>query len=43
MFVGSDGCTTNAEHQWQQRQNIYVVHGPIAVPAMFGAWAADVW
>ncbi len=49
MFVGRDGRTANAEHQRQQRRQIYVVYGPphswyvrFALPAMFGALAAEV-
>ena len=43
MFAGRDGRTADAEHQWQRRQNIYVVYGPphgqydwFAMPAMSG-------
>jgi hypothetical protein len=50
MFAGRDSHTANAEHLRQQRQHIYVVHGPphgryawFAMPAMFGALAAEVW
>ncbi len=49
MFVGRDGRTADAEHQWQQRRHIYVVFGPphsryarFAMLAMFGVSAAEV-
>ena len=50
MFAGLDSHTPNAEHQRQQWRNIYIVYGPphdryawFAMPAMFGALAAEVW
>ena len=50
MFAGCDGCTVSAEHQRQQRWQIYVWNGPphkryawFAMPTMFGASAAEVW
>ncbi len=49
IVAGRDGRTANAEHQWQQRQHIYVVYGPphgwyarFVIPAMFWASAAEV-
>ena len=50
MYTGRDGCTANAEHQWQQRRHIHVVYGPprdryryaqFAMPAMLGASDTD--
>ncbi len=50
MFIGRDGRTVNAEHQWQWWRRIYVVYGPphnryalFAMLAMFGASAAEGW
>jgi len=50
MFTGRDGRTTNVEHQRQQQRHIYgiyvLLHGwyaHFAMPAMFGALAAEVW
>ena len=50
MFADYDGRTADSEHQHQQRQHIYIVyvslhgrHTRFAMPAMFGASAAEVW
>ena len=50
MFADYDGRAANGEHQRQQRQHTYVVyvslhdrHARLAMPAMFGALAAEVW
>ena len=50
MFAGHDGRTGDAEHQRWQRWHIYVIYAPprdryapFAMPAMFGALAAEIW
>jgi hypothetical protein len=49
MFADYDGRAANEEHQRQQRRHIYIAyvslhgwHARVAMPAMFGASAAEV-